>query len=388
MISRTISILMVEDDEDDFVVTRDLLAEAKGQKFELVWARTYAEAVREIGARRYDLFLVDYRLGGRTGLDLLAAELEQGRLGPVIILTGQGTHDVDVEAMKLGAAGYLVKGELRAGELERTIRYAIERHEALPNDGRGVEMQPHVKRARVVAFLGAKGGVGTTSVVANVGVVLANRGLRITAIELRGDYGGLTRLLNIAPLGDLGQLLTMTPDAVNPEILEEQIALHPTGLRVLAAPQDVTNFRTLGTGQGAAIVEAAAIGADLVLLDLPASAVESNREALRAADLVALVLDREPSSLTAARVTLDLLRNWRIEAPVGTVIVSRVTLPEAVPIAEIHAMLSLRKYGIVPAAPDLFYRASASYTPVVVSRPEHIVSKALDELALCMLLLR
>ena len=72
----------------------------------------------------------------------------------------------------------------------------------------------------------------------------------------------------------------------------------------------------------------------------------------------------------------------------GTVIVSRATLPEAVPIAEIHALLSLRKYGVVPAAPDLFYRAAATYTPIVVSRPEHIVSKALDELALCMLLLR
>ncbi|MBI5504875.1 MAG: response regulator [Deltaproteobacteria bacterium] len=388
MIPGTISILLVEDDEDDFVVTRDLLAEAQGRTFNLVWARTYEDAVREIRARHYDVYLVDYRLGGRTGLDLLAGELEQGRLGPVIILTGQGTHDVDVEAMKLGAAGYLVKGELRAGELERTIRYAIERHEALPGDGRGIENQPHVKRARVVAFLGAKGGVGTTSVVANVAIVLANRGLRITAIEVRGDYGGLTRLLNIAPLGDLGQLLAGDSGVVDPDTLEEHIALHPTGLRVLAAPQSVEHFRTLSAGQATAIIEAAAVGTDLVLLDLPASAVESNREALRAADLVALVLDREPSSLTAARVTLDLLRSWRIEAPVGTVIVSRVTLPEAVPIAEIHALLSLRKYGIVPAAPDLFYRAAASYTPIVVSRPEHIVSKALDELALCMLLLR
>jgi len=157
---------------------------------------------------------------------------------------------------------------------------------------------------------------------------------------------------------------------------------------VLAAAQAVEHFHTLGEGQGIAIVEAAAAGTDLVLLDLPAGATQSNREALRAADLVALVVDREPSSLTAARVTLDLLRSWRVEAPVGTVIVSRVTLPEAVPISEIHAMLSLRKYGVVPAAPDLFYRASASYTPIVVSRPDHVVSKALDELALCMLLLR
>jgi len=389
MISRTISILLVEDDEDDFVLTRDQLGEAKGgSRIDLVWARTYDEAVQEIRARHFDAYLVDYRLGEHTGLDLLAGELQQGRIGPVVILTGQGTHDVDVEAMKLGAAGYLLKGDLRAGELERTIRYAIERHESLPHDDRSPEPEAHVKRARVVAFLGAKGGVGTTSVVANVAVVLAGRGLQTTVIELRGDYGGMTRLLNIAPLGDLGQMLASASGTITKDVLEEHIALHPTGLRVLAAPQAVEHFCTLSTGQASAIIEAAALNSDLVLLDLPATATESNHEALRAADLVALVLDREPATLAAARVTLDLLRSWRVEAPVGSVIVSRVALPEALPVAEIHAALSLRKYGIIPAAPDLFYRAAASYSPVVASRPEHPVSKALDELALCMLLLR
>ncbi len=52
---------------------------------------------------------------------------------------------------------------------------------------------------RVMAFVGAKGGVGTTTIVANVTSALCNRGLSVTAIEMRGDYGNLTRLVNIAP---------------------------------------------------------------------------------------------------------------------------------------------------------------------------------------------
>lgn len=393
MIAKTIRILLVEDDQDDYVFTRDLLAEVEGRIFDLVWAPTYDDAVREIRTRHFDVFLVDYRLGGRTGLDLLRGELGQGRLGPVIVLTGQGTRDVDVEAMKLGAAGYLVKGELRSGELERTIRYAIERHEALPAEMRAVgvsatEAAAPVKRGRVVAFLGAKGGVGTTSVVANVAAALANRGLQITAVELTGDYGGLSRLLNIAPLGDLGQLLAENPGEISAEAFENHVATHGSGLRLLAAPQAAEHFCPLPAPRAGAIVKAASVGMDLVLLDLPTGASDSNREGLRAADLIALVLDREPSSLVAARVMLDRLRSWQIAAPVGTVIVSRTAIPEALPISEIQSVLSLRKYGIIPAAPELFYRAVTSYTPVLVSRPEHAVSKALDELALCMLLLR
>src|SRR5437660_3190035 len=75
------------------------------------------------------VYLVDYRLGGRNGLDLLREARERGCRGPIILLTGQGEREVDLEAMKAGAADYLIKGQIDAAQLERSIRYAIERHE-------------------------------------------------------------------------------------------------------------------------------------------------------------------------------------------------------------------------------------------------------------------
>ncbi len=60
---------------------------------------------------------------------------------PVIVLTGQGDHDVDVEATQAGAADYLVKGEISPTLLERTIRYAIRSHadmRALRDERRGL----------------------------------------------------------------------------------------------------------------------------------------------------------------------------------------------------------------------------------------------------------
>src|SRR5207237_7264187 len=74
--------------------------------------------------------LVDYRLGAQNGIDFLRAALEQGCQAPIILLTGQGEREIDLEAMKAGAADYLVKGGLNSGLLERSIRYAIERKRA------------------------------------------------------------------------------------------------------------------------------------------------------------------------------------------------------------------------------------------------------------------
>src|SRR5207249_11403069 len=77
-----------------------------------------------------DICLIDYRLGARNGIELLRQALERGCVAPVILLTGQGEHEIDLQAMKAGAADYLVKGRLDAGLLERSIRYAIERKRA------------------------------------------------------------------------------------------------------------------------------------------------------------------------------------------------------------------------------------------------------------------
>ncbi len=119
-------ILMVEDDEDDFLLTRDLLEGARTW-FELDRAATYEEALDVISRREHDVYLLDYRLGERNGLDLLREVRAGGCTRPMIIMTGQGDHDVDLEAMESGAADYLVKDTVDSDRLERSLRYSLER---------------------------------------------------------------------------------------------------------------------------------------------------------------------------------------------------------------------------------------------------------------------
>ncbi len=121
-----LKVLLVEDDEDDYLITRDLLAEVGGESFVLDWAASY-ETGREMMARAsYDVYLFDYRLGAHSGMELLRETRANDDLTPIIMLTGQEDRAVDIEAMRAGATDYLVKGRLDASVLERAIRYAIE----------------------------------------------------------------------------------------------------------------------------------------------------------------------------------------------------------------------------------------------------------------------
>jgi PAS domain S-box-containing protein len=130
---KTWRILLVDDDEDDYYLTKMMLAEAHSRRFELVWVSTYEEGLSKIQPGDFDVALIDYDLGGRTGIDLIKEIVARGIPIPLILYTGRGSYQVDVEAMQAGATLYLTKREANPLLLERFIRYAIERRQVEEN---------------------------------------------------------------------------------------------------------------------------------------------------------------------------------------------------------------------------------------------------------------
>jgi two-component system cell cycle sensor histidine kinase/response regulator CckA len=120
-----VQVLLVEDDEEDYLLTKDLLGRLDGTRHVLHWVSDSRSALRVVEGSVFDVCLVDYRLGSDDGIELVRHLVANSRDMPVIILTGHSDRDVDVEATRAGAADYLVKGEVSPALLERTIRYAM-----------------------------------------------------------------------------------------------------------------------------------------------------------------------------------------------------------------------------------------------------------------------
>ena len=128
MENKAIAILLIDDDEEDYIITRDLLKDIKNRRFDIQWASTFETGLALMKRNIHDVFLIDYNLGANDGLDLMRKAKKTGCTAPVIILTGQDDEKTDFEAMKAGAVDYLIKGKIDAALLERSIRYSIERH--------------------------------------------------------------------------------------------------------------------------------------------------------------------------------------------------------------------------------------------------------------------
>ena len=126
MQSHPIRVLLVDDNEDDYTVIRDLLSNLSSMEFILKWVSDYRAARDAILSGEFDVCLLDCLFNGRNGLEFMEEAISRGATTPIVFLTGHGGCDRDLEAMSKGAAGWFSKDELNAALLERAIRHAME----------------------------------------------------------------------------------------------------------------------------------------------------------------------------------------------------------------------------------------------------------------------
>ena len=124
-----VQLLLIEDDEDDYFLTADSLAQCESPKFSISWAQNGDQAIEYLKAQSFDLCLLDYRLGKENAIDVLAKLKALAVSIPVVVLTGQADSVVDDLVMRAGAEDFLTKSEIETPRFMRTIRYALVRRE-------------------------------------------------------------------------------------------------------------------------------------------------------------------------------------------------------------------------------------------------------------------
>lgn len=122
-------LLLVEDDEDDYILARDYIEQLSTLEFEIDWVTNQHDALAKMAENRHDICLLDYQLGAENGLTVLKRAIAAGFTSPIIMLTGQADEEVDMAALDAGAVDYIIKSELSSSRFARAIRYALARRE-------------------------------------------------------------------------------------------------------------------------------------------------------------------------------------------------------------------------------------------------------------------
>lgn len=129
LMSNPLRILLVEGDEEEFLLIKELLHSWCLSPLDLQWVTTCEKALAVMKRNQHDIYLLNEQIGTEDGLELLRTSLAQGCQGPIIVLTSQDNRTIDLQAMQAGAVDYLIKSELTATLFERTIRYALQQNQ-------------------------------------------------------------------------------------------------------------------------------------------------------------------------------------------------------------------------------------------------------------------
>ncbi len=369
---QTCKVLLIEDNPTDARLMEIYLSSAGAGAFDLRWADRLSRGV-EMFREATDVAVLDLTLPDSEGLNTFLRLREVRADVPIIVLTGMDDQDLAVEAVRRGAQDYLVKNDVRGPALVRAIRYAVERHRATSRS----RVEP--EQPRVIGFLGAKGGVGTSTVALNVSAALARTGAATVFAELRPYPSTLHLQLQAAPAGSSSEFAGIDPGLITEYEVTSRLLRMPWEVRVLFGPRQWEQPAALQPAQLEALLRGLQASARCVVLDLVPYPPQLARIALQACHYAAIVTDLEPVSLGAARALADLAEGWGMNRDlVGVVGVNR-SGNDLQP-AELQEATGCEVAGIIPPASGALLEASQACLPIVLARPDSSCGAALTEL--------
>ncbi len=362
-------ILVVDDDPNSLRLVSLTL---KAEGFEVLTADNAAEGLRCIQADAPDLVILDVMMPGMSGLEMCRRIRESAETAdlPVIMLTARSEVADRVEGLRLGADDYISKPASPA-EVAARVRAVLTRVRR-----RGTP------KARIVSFLGAKGGVGTSTVAANVAVAMCEAGKDVILMDFRSDPGTLGLQMNLVSGAGLARLLAMEPDQIDEQQVQSCLVSHHTGLRVLAAPQLSNHLRDISAPHARRILASVRASGGYVLVDLPIHSFAGKDVVLAESDLTVLVVEPEPMAVACAQMILTHIQESSLTSGMlGMVIVNRSATSVPLTLSEIRDVVPIHLLGVIPHTSDGLNTAHEQGIPLVLAQRHNLASSALKELA-------
>jgi len=371
--------ILVVDDELESVKLVGLMLQRRG--YEIVAARSGAQALAKAQTENPDLVLLDVMMPDMDGYEVcrqLRADSTTASL-PIIMFTARTMVDDKVAGFQAGADDYLTK-PIHPDELASRVEAVL-----LRSTQRRVE-GPLV-RAKVFGFLGAKGGVGTTTLAVNVAVALAQgpaKGQHIVLADMHSGLATSSVQLGLRHHGGVARLLDQPVEHIEARMVEAQLEEHRTGVRVLSGQIDPPGVAPPVTPAHAeVIVRYLGAMADYLLLDLGVGLGETNRCILPGCHHIVVTVEPNRVALMLAQSLLDEM-TLSLNLPryrISVVLINKTPSGTTLTKDAIEGLLQHDLAGAITPGPELAFQAVEQGTPMVVMQPASLVAQQFGTIA-------
>ena len=372
--------ILVVDDELQSVKLIGLLLQRRG--YEIVAASLGTRALEKAQAERPDLIILDVMMPDMDGFEVcrrLRANPATAPI-PIIMFTAKTMVDDKVTGFQAGADDYLTK-PVHPDELASRVDALLAR------STRGQKDERPALRAKVVGFLGAKGGVGTTTLAVNVAVALAQQPderRQVVLADLQPGMAASSIQLGLRRHGGIVRLLDRPIEEVESSTVESQLEEHKTGVRVLSGQLEPPGVALpVPPAHAELVLRHLGAIADYLLLDLGVGLGEVNRRVLPSCDHIVVAIEPNRVALLLAQALLNEL-NVSLNLPqhrVSVVMVNRAPSATAFTKDMVEGVLQHDLVAVVMPAPELAFQAAENGTPMVTIQPNSLVAQQFQTIA-------
>jgi CheY-like chemotaxis protein/MinD-like ATPase involved in chromosome partitioning or flagellar assembly len=372
-------ILIIDDDLDTLRLVGLML---QRQGYQISAATNGQQGLEKAFEEDPDLILLDVMMPDMDGYEV-TRRLRQNPSTletPILMFTAKTQLDDKVIGFEVGANDYLTK-PTHPSELQARVKTLLARMNTRKT---GTGSLKDLNRGYVIGVIGARGGLGTTTMAVNLGAGLQARTKAevIVAEMLPGqgalalDVGvtnskGLVDLLSLSKLGDI------TKDSVR-----EVLVQHPSGLKLLLASDRPRDMHLINqTANYETLVKKLAGLARFVVLDLGVGIQPFAEKILPLCNEVLIILEGVPNTITHTKALIDDIAALRIpKKNIRVVLNNRIRSETLLPSSQVQAKLEYEILSTLTPAPELFVQATRMQTPAILCQPDSLTARQITKL--------
>jgi CheY-like chemotaxis protein/MinD-like ATPase involved in chromosome partitioning or flagellar assembly len=366
--------ILVVDDDIDSLKLIGLMLQRNG--YEVMAANAGSQALAKASSEHPDLIILDVMMPDMSGLEVCKRlrKNPETKSIPIIMFTAKTLIDDKVAGFEAGADDYLTK-PTHPAELASRVRSILARNTS--------QRPVSVNRGMTIGVLGAKGGVGTTTIAANIAAARHMAGDMPIISDFRLGAGSLGLSIGLGRSSGMANVLSKPAEEIRPKLIEGELAVHPSGLRTLVSSAHAREAQLNYPVESAVALvrQMRTMGRPLVY-DLGSGLSMNMIRLQREMDHIVLVVDPIPVTLTLARELLQELEPNRPEnSKIHVVVVNRAASSSPPSWSEVEQVIGREIRAIISLASELAYQSLQAQVPIVMHQPTAIASSQMIKLA-------
>lgn len=365
--------ILIADDDPETLRLISLMLQRQG--YQIITAANGIQAIGLARVEKPDLMIIDVMMPDLDGFEVVRQLRKNPDIAatPILMFTAKIQVEDKVQGYEAGADDYLTK-PVHPAELQARIRSLLTRSQT-----RAAVSAPNVPRGYVVGVLGAKGGVGTSSLALNlaVGFQKTNKGTSL-AVEMKPGQGTWALELGLEKIEGLSNLLHLRPSEINHSMVEKYVTKTTFGVNLLLASNSLKDIELCAaSAQMDALIQTLPYTAQFIVLDIGTGIQPGVDNILSICNELILLTEPAPSSVQRARILLTELEETGFgkTKPLTVVIYNRFRSDLQLSNQQIHEALSVSTSVIIPPSPEQAYQAALRYLPLTLAKQDGTVTQ-------------